>query len=51
MGAAWAWLVGTALQLQQEALWTALIYGALGLGTIALGLLEIMRNRNRNRSP
>jgi competence protein ComEC len=47
MGAAWAWLVGTALQLQQEALWTALIYGAVGLGAIALGLLEMIRNRNR----
>lgn len=48
MGAAWAWLAGTALQLQQEALWTALAYGALGLGAIAVGLLEMRRNRNRN---
>ncbi len=47
MGAGWAWLVGTALQLQQEALWTALAYGALGLGAIAVGLFEkfLMRNR------
>ena len=48
MGAAWAWLVGTAFQLQQEALWTVLAYGALGLGAIAVGLLEMRRNRNRN---
>lgn len=47
MGAAWAWLVGTALQLQQEALWTVLAYGALGLGAAAIGLSEkfLMRNQ------
>lgn len=45
MGAAWAWLVGTALQLQQEALWTALAYGAVVIGAISIGLLEVMRKK------
>ena len=45
MGAAWAWLAGTALQLQQEALWTTLAYSALGGTAITIGLLEAMRKK------
>ena len=44
MGAAWAWLAGTALQLQQEALWTSFAYGALGLGAFSVVLLEQLLN-------
>ena len=45
MGAAWAWLAGTALQLQQEALWSTLAYSALGGTAITIGLLEAMRKK------